>query len=473
MANFGQFMNVLDLPTKRANERIDAREDLLFKQKIEQSQKKQDFEFKVKAAKEIAAFKLKQKSQQNKDFIERMNQLDRMTGDTGGKDSGPPSEIDTQSSKAAMSLLQGGIGDVQGNILNPFEATRQASQQGQTKTLGNQFTRSQSEKQRFIVGPKGDAVKNPSFISRFDAEKFRFQKKKDARKALQDVELTDISSDLEIQARALARRIAGVRGARDMFPSIIRALQGGSNIDEIEDNIRFGGQSQALQGPIRNAAQSILINSPIAKTQQTLDFIDDELSKGKTGKVKDLLRKSSRDTAGVEERRAIMGKERTVEFLDEIQGDLDTLTSNGVGTNIFRGTIEDINKSVGRVGNKELRKVATKIAVAIQTYRRSMSGVAFSVPESAEYKTMFPSISRTGNFNEANIQALSEVISGDLRRFYALSMGEENYNLIFGKQESGRISQDSKSKLERARTMRRKNPNLSKQEIIRRVNSGE
>ena len=48
-------------------------------------------------------------------------------------------------------------------------------------------------------------------------------------------------------------------------------------------------------------------------------------------------------------------------------------------------------KAIGTVADPELRKIATKIASAIQTYRRFMSGVAFSVPESKEYSAMFPS----------------------------------------------------------------------------------
>ena len=77
-------------------------------------------------------------------------------------------------------------------------------------------------------------------------------------------------------------------------------------------------------------------------------------------------------------------------------------------------------------------EVATKIAVAIQNYRRSLSGVAFSVPESKEYKDMFPNIGRTQNFNKANLDALMEVMNGDLRNFYSLSMGKNNYDDLFG-----------------------------------------
>jgi hypothetical protein len=236
-----------------------------------------------------------------------------------------------------------------------------------------------------------------------------------------------------------------------MLPAIVSGLREGKTIDEIEDIIRFSGQSDAFSGPIRDAAQSVLMNVGKEKAEQSLDFIDDELTKGNVTGVKNKLKKLARDTAGTEMSRNIMGKERTIEFLGEIQDDLDLLERNGINTNIFAGTTEDINKKIGRVNSPELRKVATKIQTAVQNYRRSMSGVAFSVPESEEYKSMFPSIGRTANFNTANIQALTETIKGDLDNFYGLSMGPENYQTLFGDVGQGAEQGDVQDKVNQAR----------------------
>ena len=243
--------------------------------------------------------------------------------------------------------------------------------------------------------------------------------------------IDDLSSDEQIKARALARRLYGVRGARDGLPTIVAAMSEGKTIDDIEDSVRFASQSTEFSGPVRDAAQSVYINTPSSISDKAMDFIDDEVSKGNVAGVRDKLKKAARDTAGTAAKGQAVGKERTVEFLEEIQGDLNSIEQLGIDTNIFTGTIEDIQKRIGRVQNPEVRKIATKIQVAIQNYRRSMSGVAFSVPESAEYKDMFPGIGRTQNFNRANIEALSEVMKGDLENFYSLSMGSGNYQKIF------------------------------------------
>lgn len=245
----------------------------------------------------------------------------------------------------------------------------------------------------------------------------------------------DLSNDLspmeQIKAINLAKKIGGTRKIDTFLPVIEAELRKGTPIDTIEDNIRYSGQSDKFTGTIRSAAQSILVNAPDSRAQNTMDYIDDLVSKGDVGGAKELLKRAAIANSGVEDSRNVIGKERTINLLTEIEDDLDLLESKGINTNIFNGTIEQINGKIGDVKSPEMRAVATKISAAIQNYRRSMSGVAFSVPESKEYANMFPSISRTSAFNKANIKALKETFSGDLKNFYSRYMGKDNYNELF------------------------------------------
>jgi len=241
-----------------------------------------------------------------------------------------------------------------------------------------------------------------------------------------------LSSEQQVQGRALAKKFYGTRGIKEGVPAIFAELKSGKTIDQLDDELRFAGQSPEFAGPVRDAAQTILINTSEGQSQKSMDYIDDLLTKGDIGGVKDQLKRLARGKAGMEEQRAIIGKERTIKLLDEIQDDLNNLEKMGFNTNIFTGTTEQIASKAGTVGSPEARKLATKISAAIQNYRRSMTGVQFGMPENKEYKIMFPSISRTANFNTANINGLKEVMSGDLDNFYSLSMGEGTYKKIFG-----------------------------------------
>lgn len=239
-----------------------------------------------------------------------------------------------------------------------------------------------------------------------------------------------LSYEQQLRAAEIAKRF-GVRNFKETYGLVTTAMSEGKTVDEIEDMLRYGKQSAEFSGDIRNAVQSMTFNLSDQKTQQIMDFIDDNVQTGNMVAVKENLKKVARDTAGTDMSKNILGKERTVEFLSEIQSDLDTLERMGINTNIFTGTVEAVANKVGTVKNPEARKLATKILAAYQNYRRSMTGVAFSVPETAEYKQMFPSIGRTANFNKANIDGLKEVLSGDLNNFYSLSMGPENFKKLF------------------------------------------
>jgi hypothetical protein len=282
----------------------------------------------------------------------------------------------------------------------------------------------------------------------------------------------ELSSEQQVQARALARKISGVRGAENILPSIYEEMRKGKSIDEVEDTLRYAGQSPQFVGPVRDAAQTILINSPENISQKSMDYIDDLLSKGDKEGVKNQLKRLARTQASSEQQTFLVGKERTIKLLDEIQGDLNNLEQMGINTNIFTGTAEQVAAKLGTVINPEARKVATKISTAIQNYRRSMTGVQFGMPENKEYKVMFPSIGRTANFNTANINALKEVMQGDLDNFYSLSMGEDTYSQLFGGTKTENISNQPNltNKIQRANEIAQQNPNLTKQQIIDMVN---
>ncbi len=253
-----------------------------------------------------------------------------------------------------------------------------------------------------------------------------------------------LTGDQQIQARALAKKMYGVRGAEAGLPTIYEEMRNGKTIDEIEDSVRYGSQSKEFTGTLRNAAQSVLINTPEVVAQKAMDYIDDLNSKGNTEGAKTQLKRLARTQAGTELSNRIVGEERTIKLLDEIQGDLNNLEAMGVNTNIFTGTAEQIASKVGTVNNPEARKIATKINTAMQQYRRSMTGVAFSANETKEYATMFPGIGRTANFNTANINALKEVFGGDIDNFYSMSMGDNEYQTLF-KSGQGKQPQNNKA----------------------------
>jgi hypothetical protein len=233
-----------------------------------------------------------------------------------------------------------------------------------------------------------------------------------------------------IAAYSLAYEIGKSRGMKEVYPTIIAGLRSGKTINDIRDEIRFSQQSEKFNEIARQGLQQVFTTA--GKSGKSVDLaydaFDDLLQNNDMEGAKDYLKNAAQKSYGVTVAQQIIGKDRTIDFLGEIKDDLEAYESKGGDTNIFTGTAEKVAKAAGTVRNQELRNIATKIASAIQQYRRSMSGVAFSVPESREYGAMFPGIDKTANFNLATLEALQDVFSGDVAHLYKNAMGENAYN---------------------------------------------
>ena len=243
-----------------------------------------------------------------------------------------------------------------------------------------------------------------------------------------------ISEIDNIAAYSLAYEIGKSRGMKDVYPTIIAGLKTGKSINEIRDEIRFSQQSTGFNQAARSGMQQLFMNKPAKIVDRAYDAFDDLIEKQDEVGMSNYLKKAAQDSYGTTLAQQIVGKDRTIDFLNEIQDDLAAYEEAGGDTNIFSGNLERVAKKAGTVADKNLRTIATKIASAIQQYRRSMSGVAFSVPESKEYSAMFPGIDKTSSFNIATLNALKDVFGGDVAHLYRNAMGDDAYNrFIIGK----------------------------------------
>jgi hypothetical protein len=253
----------------------------------------------------------------------------------------------------------------------------------------------------------------------------------DVRNLQPQTGIESLPIEMQPVAQTLARKLYGVRGAEKGLPGIVNAIKSGMTPDKIEDSIRMSTQSPEFSGAVRNAAQMLSIDDSESVRNSNLDALDDYVQNGDMGGAKDFLKEKARSRAGVEQANKVAGKERTIELLDQIGDKIKTLEQNGQSTGFIAGNIENMVARVGKTVRPEFRELATEIATAIIEYRRYATGVNFSVPESREYKIIFPNIDKAGNFNSANISGLKNVFSGDLKMFYRQKMGKANYDKLF------------------------------------------
>lgn len=257
--------------------------------------------------------------------------------------------------------------------------------------------------------------------------------KRESDKNIDIASAEGLTLEQQLEAREIAIKYGKRKGMVEQTLPIVHGLmKQGKTRDDIEDHLRLSKQSKDFPVQMRNAVERVMTGVGEKGTQKELDIVDNLESSGDVVGAKEQIKKLARQQAPSAERSEINGKHRTVAFLDEIQSDLNKLESSGIDTNIFSGTLEDFNKKLGRVKDPEARKIAIKIQTAIQKYRKSVTGAAFNALEAEEYNDIFPSIKKTAEFNTVSVQALKEVFSGDLDNFYRLSMGDKEYNDLFG-----------------------------------------
>jgi predicted 3-demethylubiquinone-9 3-methyltransferase (glyoxalase superfamily) len=240
----------------------------------------------------------------------------------------------------------------------------------------------------------------------------------------------------QLEARNISTSIFGkLAGAKAENINLVAGLMAdGMTSNDIRDALRESGQSSEFVGAFRDAAENIAVNGEMsdAKRDNFFNTLDRHLSEGNYDKALETIKVAALASFPAEEAKQIRGKDRTVEFLLEIKDDLKDFKDAGGNTGIFNGNDEKIRGMVGAVDNPQLRTLATKISTAIISYRRAMSGVAFSVPESKEYKSLFPNIDKTFRYNEAVMEGLLEGFIGELDYSFGASMGEGTYKEIYG-----------------------------------------
>lgn len=231
-----------------------------------------------------------------------------------------------------------------------------------------------------------------------------------------------------IAASEFAVRKYGKRRGSAMTPIIAKAMSEGITLDKMDDYLRYSQQSEEFSGAAREGMQQIFAGKSGKAVDFAFNSFDDLLEKGDKKAIGNYLKKTARGSAGTQQASEILGVEGTLNLLDEIQGDIDKFEAAGGNTNIFTGTAENVRKKLGFVKNEEMRKIAEKVQAAIMKHRNDVSGKAFSIPETAEYRGLFPSITNTGELNSVKIKALKDVFNNKLQNFYIGTMGENAYN---------------------------------------------
>jgi len=124
--------------------------------------------------------------------------------------------------------------------------------------------------------------------------------------------------------------------------------------------------------------------------------------------------------------------ESAVAALNRINGLLGQYEASGGKTGLLKGTLESVSNKIGRTSDPKLASIGAEIKLAVQQYRKAVSGAAFSTQEAAEYRDIFPSLFSNEELNAAKVSGAIGAIQANQDNFYRSALGGNNYDTVFG-----------------------------------------
>ena len=182
--------------------------------------------------------------------------------------------------------------------------------------------------------------------------------------------------------------------------------------------------------------RSAMINASkrSSSTERKDDAIrfEELMDKGDVEGAKDYMIRTINSNSVAATRAQIIGRNDTIDALGTIKKEIGEYIDNDGSMNIFAGTEQDVLGKIGKMKDEKIQSIATKIATALFTYRRSMTGAQFSDKESSAYEAIYPNIMNEFNVNESKIDGLIEAYQASQVSFYKGEIGELYYDKLFG-----------------------------------------
>jgi len=253
----------------------------------------------------------------------------------------------------------------------------------------------------------------------------------------------DVSSADYIAATQLMTKLTKGKGTteykQEVLDNIINEIKGGKSIDQIEDDLRYSAVSEEFEGSFKGAFEFITKKGFSTQDREAAkDGLDELLEDGDIENAKYYVMGLARDKATADEKKNVYGREEALLALDSVEDALNRYIQNGGNTGLLTGVVEDFSQKIlKKTSDQDLANIANEISIAIQTYRKAVSGAAFTEAESKEYDNIFPSVGKSKELNEAKLNSLRRVYERNQTAFYKRTMGAKYFDELFAEEMGG------------------------------------
>lgn len=196
---------------------------------------------------------------------------------------------------------------------------------------------------------------------------------------------------------------------------------------------QFANDLASTNSPLVNAI--VNVNGGSAEGQQKRDAaqIAQFVKEGKIEEAKNLILSRVTSKMSGTEREAEVDRRNTIDALTDIKSALNDYVAVSGDTNIIKGNLENVANKLGQTTDPRLAAIKTRLTQATQKYRNAITGAAWGEQETAEYKTIFPSITNSNKLNATIVDTMLPILQNNERNAIGLFLGGSNvYDSIFG-----------------------------------------
>mgnify|MGYP006921318437 CR=1 FL=1 len=101
-------------------------------------------------------------------------------------------------------------------------------------------------------------------------------------------------------------------------------------------------------------------------------------------------------------------KRIAVPAIEDLKNKLQAYADAGGNTGLLKGTYEKIYNKLGTVADPNYKQLAVDLRIALQRYRKELSGAAFSEQEAQDYESVNPSGNNTLNLNLSILEGMHD-----------------------------------------------------------------
>lgn len=164
--------------------------------------------------------------------------------------------------------------------------------------------------------------------------------------------------------------------------------------------------------------------------------IESSLAENNVAGAKDKITRAAIASLPAASQTAAIDRTTALDAFNAIKTMLQAYRAKGGDTGLLTGNLQQVKNKFGQTGDPELVKLGAEMNSVLQKYRNSVTGAAWGAQESAEYRSLMPTITDAGTLNVAKVDQMIDIMNRAQRSAIGSQIGTNNYDTIFGKEST-------------------------------------